>query len=89
MRRFRQVVGFAVLALNAVPLSAGTPSSGIYWSYQGPTIDSAGAIWRADFDGSNIQAIVTQRLDGPWPVVADVFTHKIYWGDVDIVLNRR
>jgi hypothetical protein len=67
----------------AVPLAAGAPSSGIYWSHPGPTIDSAGSIWRADFDGSNIQAIVTQGLNAPWPVVADVSTHKIYWGDVN------
>jgi low density lipoprotein receptor-related protein 5/6 len=85
--RSRQLVLVTVLfEIIAVPLAASAPSSGIYWSQPAIPNVSPAVIWRADFDGSNIQAIVTQGLSGPWPVVADVSTHKIYWGDVN--LNR-
>jgi len=93
MRRFRQLVGFVVLASNAVPLSAGTPSSGIYWTaVYAPTPQfpiGYGEIWRANLDGSDAAIIIPNGLSAPWPLVADVSTHKIYWGDVNLQHIRR
>jgi hypothetical protein len=88
--RSRQLVLVSVLfEIIAVPLAAGAPSSGIYWSQPAIPNVSPAVIWRADFDGSNIQAIIAFGLDGPWPVVADVSTHKIYWGDVNLQRIQR
>ncbi len=74
-----------LVCLLFTPVTAGQPSSGIYWAnIVTPPPIGEGTIWRADFDGSNQTPLVFGvGLSAPWPIDADVSTHRIYWGDVN------
>ncbi|MCY3681556.1 MAG: DUF4955 domain-containing protein [Gemmatimonadetes bacterium] len=48
----------------------------LYWTDTGTK-----KIQRADLDGSNIEDIVTTRLDGPSSIAIDATWGKIYWAD--------
>jgi DNA-binding beta-propeller fold protein YncE len=53
----------------------------VYWS--DPCLDT---IKRADFDGFNVETLVSSGLDGPGGIALDVFAGKMYW--VDTSLNN-
>ena len=50
----------------------------IYWVQDGT---NANAIYRADLNGSNIQAVITSGLDEPFGLALDTAREKIYWTD--------
>ncbi len=46
----------------------------MYWTDGGPN-----RIWRANLDGSGVEALVTSDLESPTAIALDLVNRKVYW----------
>ena len=71
----------AVFNARPLAIAVDTTESKLYWT------DSHGNLIRADFDGSNIQNLIT-GLDSPKDISIDVAGGKLYWTETQDSIQR-